>query len=384
MEDEFFKEFIRAFATEPRCSYCDSGDGRTPIAAPFDELFERIYEGVTSEYNDAADEPVPYESAEGGYQLPTMGNHELLFEVGFYAGNDDLHDRIAQALPAHAWIRRNPLSLSEEDRLIIGWEGFSKLVKHRVRYLMFPENAATESEAVAPTEIIDALGNLVREQGLVTTIPKGTLLYRVRVHEPGLILTTTAELGAPPGEAARFSNRMSPAGVSLFYAGLDEGTAIAETYIRRDGKPAETTIATFEVTEDLRVLNLVNLPKIPSIFANVEETWTRPALIFLHGFVADFTEPIDKDGREHVEYVPSQIVTEYFRYRFRDGDGRPVHGILYPSSRVADGKACVLFASHEDFTDDWTFGKPSAVPVKLLTDRIRRVAADTTPTDEEE
>jgi hypothetical protein len=41
--------------------------------------------------------------------------------------------------------------------------------------------------------------------------------------------------------------KMSPAGVSMFYAALDETTALAETYVRHDGEPAQATIATFRL-----------------------------------------------------------------------------------------------------------------------------------------
>ena len=46
MEDEFFKDHIRATASVARCSYCDRGDGLIPIAIPLDELIERIAYGM--------------------------------------------------------------------------------------------------------------------------------------------------------------------------------------------------------------------------------------------------------------------------------------------------------------------------------------------------
>ncbi len=99
MEDEFFKDYIRSNASSPRCSYCRQGNRRRPIAIPFEDLVERIRDGLTAEYDDAANW-LPYESAEGGYQLvEPMVTYDLLWEVGFYAGNDDLQDRILHALP---------------------------------------------------------------------------------------------------------------------------------------------------------------------------------------------------------------------------------------------------------------------------------------------
>ncbi|MEK6769280.1 MAG: hypothetical protein AABY85_09875, partial [Gemmatimonadota bacterium] len=77
-------------------------------------------------------------------------------------------------------------------------------------------------------------------------------------------------------------------------------------------------------------------------------------------------------------YVPSQVVTEFFRFRFRDRTGQQVRGILYPSTALEGGRACVLFAGPEDFTDDWTFGRPVPLPLTLLEDRITRRMVDTT------
>jgi hypothetical protein len=108
---------------------------------------------------------------------------------------------------------------------------------------------------------------------------------------------------------------MSPAGISMFYGALNEETALQETCVRHDGKPAEATIATFELVEDLYVLNLTALPEYPSVFGSDEANLDRPTVHFVHSFVRDFTQAVEKDGREHIEYVPSQVVTEYVRYR---------------------------------------------------------------------
>jgi hypothetical protein len=50
---------------------------------------------------------------------------------------------------------------------------------------------------------------------------------------------------------------------------------------------------------------------------------------------------------EHVDYVPTQIVTEYFRHRFRLSGGGSLDGIKYRSSRTGQ-PACVLFFDSDD------------------------------------
>jgi len=367
MEYDYFKDHIRRHASIYACTYCGRRSRKRAIAVPIDEIIDRVREAVHAEYNDAADEPVPYESAEGGYQLRTMSTYELMDEIGFYAGNDVLQDEIMDALPDYAWIRRAPLSLSKDEALISGWEEFSRIVKHRVRYLLFPsEERSLFSDAVAPPVMLDALGSQINDLDLINTVPAGIALYRVRLHPPGTSYTTIGELGPPPIDATRYSNRMSPAGVSMFYAALDPKTALAETLVRRKRRPTLVTTAQFETTEPIRVLDLVNLASIPDFFADEEERWKRAGLIFLHDFRADFTRPVPKDGREHVEYVPTQVVTEFLRYKFRDAADRPLQGVVYPSARRKRGIACVLFFSHEDCTGNWEFGKPLSPPFRLL------------------
>jgi len=87
---------------------------------------------------------------------------------------------------------------------------------------------------------------------------------------------------------------------------------------------------TFRPLRALNLLNLADLPPIPSVF-DTERHGMIHSLRFLHAFAADISQPIARDGREHIEYVPTQIVTEYFRRVFRLIDGSSLDGIIYPA-----------------------------------------------------
>ena len=318
-------------------------------------------ERIEMEYEDPANS-VGYETAEGGYQLPTTDTWDLLDELGlgYDLSAPTLHADLTNALGMAEWVHRDPYSLTEEQVRRMGWKEFSDLVKHRVRYLMFPpkqkptggipvtdpdeiamldemypdEKMRPKDDVTDPADMLDELGGLFERNGLFCTLSAGTLLFRVRIHSPtDRPDNTMVGLGPPSAEHARFSNRMSPAGVPMFYAAFEEATAIAETVVRHDGKPAERTTGTFRVLRDLIVLDLVDLPGVPSIFDADQANLDRPALSFLHDFVEDLTKPIEKDGREHVEYVPAQIVTEYVRYRLSEKVGKEIVGIRYRSAR---------------------------------------------------
>jgi len=73
------------------------------------------------------------------------------------------------------------------------------------------------------------LGELVIEAGLIREFEPGATIYRARHHTLGIAYTRAAELGTAPREVS-FANRMSPAGIPLFYGAFDADTAVREAW----------------------------------------------------------------------------------------------------------------------------------------------------------
>ena len=73
---------------------------------------------------------------------------------------------------------------------------------------------------------------------------------------------------------------------------------------------------------------------------------------------------------EHVEYLPTQVVTDYFRNNFTTHKDTPIQGIVYKSSRKGGQAACVLFFDSTDC------GDTSASSLQLLDDATERLSAD--------
>jgi hypothetical protein len=89
-------------------------------------------------------------------------------------------------------------------------------------------------------------------------------------------------------------------------------------------------------------------------------------------FIKDFRKPIDRKDRAHIDYVPTQIVTEYFRHIF-EYKGHNVDGIIYPSSKGSGREAVVIFANNEQclekHADDLSVGV-----LQIQSAEIREVA----------
>jgi hypothetical protein len=58
-------------------------------------------------------------------------------------------------------------------------------------------------------------------------------------------------------------------------------------------------------------------------------------------------KPISRNGHEHIEYVPTQIVTEFFRHIYRTSADEKQDGIIYQSSREGGQDACVMFCEND-------------------------------------
>jgi hypothetical protein len=165
------------------------------------------------------------------------------------------------------------------------------------------------------------LGELINRFGLVVDLPEGETLHWVRPHRLDEDPTSAKCLGTPPPRKASQS-RMSPAGIPMFYGATDLDTAYAET-ITAATEAAKAV--TFTTTRAARIVDLDRLPSAPSFFDLSEQAVRdRPSLGFLAGFRRDVSAPIEHDDRIHIDYVPTQIVGEYLRHLFRDGNDRPI------------------------------------------------------------
>ncbi|KTE15559.1 hypothetical protein ATE71_07390 [Sphingopyxis sp. H115] len=92
---------------------------------------------------------------------------------------------------------------------------------------------------------------------------------------------------------------MSPTGIPMFYGAFDADTAWAENFDPALHAGQVASVGTFRPTRDLKVLDLAQLPPVPSIFDSERRNLLN-TLRFLHRFADDVSKPIARDGREHM------------------------------------------------------------------------------------
>ncbi|MBJ7002402.1 HEPN-associated N-terminal domain-containing protein [Streptomyces griseofuscus] len=317
------------------CDYCD----RAP-AAPLDTLLEAFFDGLHTEFALAGDELAYFE----GELVPVKHweGDELVNEYVDVLRGEDLQETVREAARHDdVWVERHFIEPRHDEALLDGWRRFSHEVMYRTRHVFWlapshPDEAHLGGGEIPAAAILDALGGLIPQAGLIHEIPAGHRLWRARTHDADQPWSAR-ELGTASPAQARHPNRMSPAGIPLFY-GADTPTAAIQEVARHASDSAKlVTYAAFETTRSCRVIDFTRLKPIPTIF-DTDGAPLRRALMFLHEFVNRLSA--DADGHEHLTYVPTQIVTEYL-LRVFDRE-RPVKGLVYNSAASRDGRCTVL------------------------------------------
>ena len=348
-EDRGLVEFIKSNAIATECDSCLTEDN-VPIAAHIDEVSEHFIDCLFREYTLAADE-LGWVGSEGGYIGPHWDTWDLVcekLEMEFPEGNmESLLPHLFGEYYGEVWCERNPYGLNDSERTKYSWERFCYIVMHERRYFFLDQKRDSDDpEVYSPKEVLSTTFDYATEMSLFTELPAGSQLMRARWEGDGPLLTTPKELGPPPVEKATQFNRMSPAGIPMFYACEDEKTALRETA----SGPGKFAVGRFETLKPVIILNLTGIPPIPSLFERVPdsaEISPRTALTFLRHITEEISRPIKRDGKFHIEYVPTQVVAEFIRDQLTS-DGTPISGIKYASSVHRGHASYVLFANQDD------------------------------------
>jgi RES domain-containing protein len=340
VEDSYLKGLARKMASAHTCSYCGRHAAQA-IAAEAGVVIEAVYDTIHTYYGEPTDAGVPYDD---GFIVPAIDIVEVLGELGF----DGQPDFLQAVIDAEAngndfvpvadghWAGSHP-----HEVLTSAWRLFSDTIKHETR---FHFANTSRSDLASPYEIdvadvLPAVAGRLRPQ--MRILPVGTEVYRARVRHRGETWQPTADQMGPPPKSKASAGRMNPAGIPYLYAALDKTTARREIGVmQRTNKSVFTAI--FALTRPLLVLDLTELPPLPSLFDIANKKLREQALI-VRAFVDAISTPVIKDGREHIDYVPSQVICEYLAQVFEPGEGSKLGGLIYPSSVHDGGKNLVVF-----------------------------------------
>lgn len=362
-EDPHLAKVVEDNAGGHVCDYCGNA-GDDVVAGPLTAVLEYMLPWIEREYA-SADQSLPRDPDTKDRMFPEdeFDTREMLESyIGLELPNDykgELMEDIADALPEQDWCLVDPLRSRHEDMIGNSWDKFKTIVQHRRRFFFLQHKDPELDDdldwgeaAYNIPDLLERIGAFAQAHGMIKRLEAGSRWLRVQELGEGEQDFEPRRMGPPPYDHANMPNRMSPAGIPMFYGAADAATALAEV-AETKGRYA---VGTFETLEDIMVLDVRNAPDVPSLF-DPEKAGDRSVAIFMQSFIDDFRAPIDRKRRPHVDYLPTQVVTEYFRTSVADAEGEPILGITYSSTRNGED-AIVLFAENGDVVD----GPPDADP----------------------
>ena len=219
------------------------------------------------------------------------------------------------------------------------WSEFISSVSHKYRF--FNDEAKI---------FLDSLFAIIHENGVVidSVIKKldpGISLFRARIAnnsiERGKIFGDPAsQLGPVPSNLAS-EQRMTPTGISAFYASMERDTCFSEV---RSITGDTVMSAEFRTTKTLRLLDLKALNSISEInFCPLDENFVDNShkSQFIKGLIFLLSKPASQRGSS--TYLETQIIFEYLRINF----GSDIHGLVFSSVQTGMGGVnIVLFPEH--------------------------------------
>lgn len=357
--NEYIKDYIRDHGSHGKCSYCkreecviDLADFVKYVGGRLFNYLEDINDAglfLESSIFDDGDEEIPGIVRRCGFAAPSdadfyESNGEAMEDFGLVTDSGELNEDLSSNLYLENKIRRNPTSLLLSDELSLLWNQFCDLVKTKQRYTFFRSSQfdveAFQHSSNGLSDILTELGSLV--WNIEDKLPLSTTLYRCRPAKETDKVTSFADVTAPPVAASK-TNRLSPSGISMFYGSFDKETPLIET--RAYATTPLIYRASFEIARDLRVINLCNIPVVDFWMPSGWQEYS-----FLSHFHQEMSKPLSPQDNPDIEYIPSQIFTEYLRCLCLSSAGKPYDGIIYQSAQTMKPNI-VLFYDNKTSAD---------------------------------
>lgn len=335
------------------CAVCQRDDRpRTSL----EELTSVVVETLRYWYSDPVDE-LPWDGAEGGYEGPVVDTSDVVGEVCGEAFQSDASDWIMQRLVEVISIDKWTVwgGGFDLDSLEWQWSYFADDVEHVARYVFSGPRESRQHDAPRRVGLFldKVLVYATERLGLLRREDAGLAVFRGRlVDDPSKLKPVARDLGPPPPESAS-ANRLSAAGISFLYASEDIETVVAE--IAGHGVAPYAVVGKFVSNRALNILDLTGPPAAGGSLFDPQLRETRRMRAFLRSFVGHVTRPVIPDGRQHVEYAPTQVLTEFFRWMAPN----PIDGIALPSAQT--GKRTFVFFCNASEVDDEITKKERAV-----------------------
>lgn len=325
LEDDFINTYIKSNGVPGICSFC----GEEKSFIPVNNLLPRLAYYLDCMYtvNDN-DAPV-----DGGEYLWDNGEFfcELVEEL-LPDANDTFVNHLISCWKPSDFYYQADIKLVEYEgwELLVSWENFKNTINKQANghvICLQHDDKLIGSILQAQHSILEYISGNLLEIGGIRRIPAGFEIYRAREGK----WEKAKDLGVPPDSKCN-SNRLSFKGQPCFYGSLSPTTCEKEINLESG---QDFTIGKWCSTRELCVIDLSD----PIYYAEQkyddykDSIWDQEKLSLFPtiSFLAFFAKEISKPADENEDYLPTQVVSEYFRRK--NNDNKIIDGIIYRSAK---------------------------------------------------
>ncbi len=355
--DRDLRRLLEPDADEIECGYCGrSGTKGDPaFAVAMDIVSEYVWEAANLVYAEATD--IQWYDGEPFSEEALYETNDVIYDIFEDAVDAKYGEPIIESLKAAIYDRDYWTDNWNQPDFTYGWASFARTVRTESRFIYIGSSTRSGYENEPPARMAQFLKALLAyvESDLLVELPAGSVLYRGRMTDDASALkkkvkkAPSTELGSAPSHLAD-AGRLNAKGISLFYASDDVVTAVGEIALHSHYDDA--VMGGFVTQRSFQVLDFTReLTKRPSIFLTDPDSRARWMFArFVKIFIDRITAPVLLDGRQLVDYTPTQVVAEYLRFV----PDKRIDGIAWPSHVGAGkGKNVMLFIGHgTDFQTD--------------------------------
>lgn len=374
--DKGLSLYIARRASCKTCNYCNRSE-KINISIPLEQLITYIQRTLRSEYLEPEDAVAVFDDETQTWIDDIYDGEEMVREVEpLEEADEKLLDDISDVLSDNSYCL--PYLSRGDVILTVEWLEFSTKIKHKCRFMNYHPQSILEENDKYCNDILEVVGKFIIEKFLISEVETRQFIKRVRLSEEPIGQSLNAQsLGTVPQELAYWDNRMSAAGISMFYGAQDLKTAIQETDPKNKNYYC---VGEFLPSRKMFLVDFTKEIEVPSIYEEKLGTY-RDIYSFMRNFVDSMTIPVKKREKgSNIDYIPTQTIAEYIRYVLTY-HGKKLDGIIYKSSIPKCGNCYALFVDNQHCIE---FGeKQDAVELNLImTSSGMGKIADVVPAEE--